>query len=129
MEARHFSDARVHIIANRVKSALLDTDAVSQIKQCIAKSVPLDTPEFTIGQFGSVVFKLTAVPDDNGLETGGCAVVDIYVGKQNLTYRYVDIKSQKPEYEIAEVVFDVIEFLRNHGEKKSYTAENGPKLN
>lgn len=123
-----WKEANIDIIANRVKSALLDSDVIPQIRQCIAKSVPLDTPEFYIGQFGSIVFKMTAVPDDNGLETGGCAVVNIYVGKQNLTYRYVDIRSQKPEYDIAEVVFDTIEFLRNHGEKKSYTADNGPEL-
>lgn len=77
-----FRSGKVEQIARQVKSSLDEQNAVAEIKRCIARGVPLNTPEFPIGYWRSpddvtLDFKLTAEEDDNGLETGGVITVSI----------------------------------------------------
>lgn len=60
---------------------------------------------------------------ENGLEVGGSAIIRIYDYGNYLKYHYVDICDPDIAYEIAEIVMSTIDFIWDHGEKKSYTGE------
>ena len=128
-----YRSGKVEQIARQVKTSLEEQNAVAEIKRCIAKGVPLNTPEFPIGYWRSsddvtLDFKLTTEEDDNGLEAGGYAVIRIYSADNYLKDHYVDIDNPDIDYDIAEIVLSTIEFLLDHGKKKAYTADSGPEL-
>lgn len=58
-----YRSGNVEHLACQIKAVLKEHDAITEIKNSIAKGVPLDTPEFKIGNFGSLVFALTATDD------------------------------------------------------------------